>query len=538
MRLNSAMGNRFNATPSVKAPRSQFDLSRRYKTTFDGGKLVPFLLMEVMPGDTFNCRTNGFFRLATPLKPIMDTIKLTTFYFYSPNRLLWSNFQKFMGEQESPGDSISYTIPQVVMPAGGPTPAGAYELWNYLGVPAGTQITGSFSISALPSRMYNRVYRDWFKDENLQNAPQLDTGDSADNKDNYPLRRRGKRFDYFTSCLTAPQKGSAVTIPVGAQTAPVNLIPYTTTNNANLMKVATTDALLSAGRTFTTDANGKLVDNVPENVVIDPNGRWQADLSSALATSINSLRLAEMTQVFLERNARGGTRYIEIIRSQFGVVSDDARLQRTEYLGGGSSEINTHPVPLTTKGDGTSTGAQGNLAAYGTGSVENHGFNKSFTEHGYIMGIMHVGIDLTYQQGLERHWSRSTRLDYPWPVFANIGEQAVYMKELYLQGDAAGANHDNNVFGYQERYAEMRYGMSLITGKFASTYATPLDMWHGSQKFTSEPSLGDTFIQDTPPFDRLIAVTTEPHFLCDIYHKVTVGRVLPVYGIPGLGQRF
>lgn len=518
----------FAQVPGISIERSRFDRSHGRKTTFDAGYLVPVLVDEVLPGDTFNLRASFFARLSTPLKPIMDNLYLDSFFFFCPTRLVWSNWEKFNGAQTNPGDSTSFNVPTVPIAAGG---ASVGTLHDYFGIPSGAQIVGGFNVCAFPSRMYNLIYNTWFRDENQQNSVTVDTGDGPDTLANYVLKRRGKRFDYFTSCLTAPQKGTAVTIPVAATTANV-LLSSTTGVVAQIRKAS--DHTLTGTGNVTTQA-GALREATPQDAVFDPNGTLYADLSSALATTINQLRLAEQTQVLLERDARGGTRYIEILKSQFGVTSPDARLQRPEYLGGGSTPINVHPVALTTKGDGTTAGAQGNLAAFGTAAARGHGFNKSFTEHGFVIGLVSVRADLTYQQGLQRFWSRTTRYDYYWPALAHIGEQAVLNKEIWIQGSSTP---DNQAFGYIPRYDEYRYKPSEITGKFRSDYATPLDMWHLSQRFTSLPALGDTFISENPPVSRVVAVTSEPQFIMDAWFDYICARPMPTYGVPGLGSRF
>nr|QJB19042.1 MAG: major capsid protein [Microvirus sp.] len=536
MKQPSTQSHRFGQTPGVKIGRSKFDRSHGLKTTFDSAYLVPVLVDEVLPGDTFNLRASFFARLSTPLKPIMDNMYLESFFFFVPNRLLWSNWEKFNGAQNAPGDSTAYAIPTVPMPAGGPAVG---TLFDYFGLPSGSQITGGYNVSALWSRAYNLIWNTWFRDENLQNPVTVDTGDAADTYANYVLKKRGKRHDYFTSCLPWPQKGAAVQIPAGASSAPVTLVPYTTSTNPMLLNLRDSATATTNGVALTPGSEGGYAHalyNVTDNkgLTLDPNGRLIADLSSAFATTINQLRLAEQTQVLLERDARGGTRYTEILRSHFGVTSPDYRLQRPEYLGGGSTVVNTHPVPLTTKGDGTAAGAQGNLAAFGTAEARGHGFNKSFTEHGVIIGLVNVRADLTYQQGIHRMWLRSTRFDFYWPSLAHIGEQVVTNAEIWAQGAAA----DTAAFGYQARYEEYRYKPSVITGKFRSDYATPLDVWHLAQRFTSLPTLGDTFITEAPPVSRVVAVTSEPQFIMDSFFNYSCARPLPVYGVPGLGARF
>lgn len=527
------LDHHFGVTPSIKLARSKFDRSHSLKTSFDSSFLIPVYADEVLPGDTFNLRASFFARLATPLKPVMDNMYLESFFFFVPLRLLWTNWEKFCGAQTNPADSIAYNVPTVPMPVGGPAVG---TLFDYFGIPSGSQITGAFNVAAFWSRAYNKIWNEWFRDENLQNSVTVDTGDSADTYANYVLKKRGKRHDYFTSCLPWPQKGTAVTIPAGASSAPVSLVPYTTSNNAFLVRKSADDALdAGSGSLVGHSSDAKLWDGT-QSLTLDPNGRLVTDLSTAWATTINALRLAEQTQVLLERDARGGTRYTEILKSHFGVTSPDFRLQRSEFLGGGSTPVNIHPVPMTNKGDGTTPGAQGNLAAFGTAAARGHGFSKSFTEHGVLIGLVNVRADLTYQQGTHRMWLRSTRYDFYWPSFAHIGEQAVTNQEIYTVGN--GASGDTLPFGYQERSAEYRYKPSLITGKFRSDYATTLDSWHLAQRFTSLPTLGDTFITDAPPISRVVAVNTEPQFLMDAYFDLKCARPLPVYGVPQLGGRF
>lgn len=526
--------HQFAMVPKPDIPRSAFVQEKTHKTTFDAGYLIPIYLNEVLPGDAMALSMTAFTRLATPLYPVMDNLHLDSFFFFVPYRLLWTNWKKFMGEQANPGDSISYTIPQMVSKASG------YDigsLQDYMGLPTLGQVTAAATVShsALPLRAYNLIWNEWFRDENLQNSVVVDTGDAASVYTDYSLLRRGKRPDYFTTSLPSPQKGStAVSLPLGTS-APVQL--SATTGVSQYIKKQADHALagnyIAVGSNATAEFLGV---SDATKVVLDPNGTMYADLSNATAATINQLRSSIAIQQLLEKDARGGTRYVEIILSQFGVRSPDYRLQRPEYLGGGSTPIVINPIAQTsgTSASGTTT-PLGNLAAMGTGLASSHGFSQSFTEHGIIIGLVQVRADLTYQQGLEKFWKRSTRYDFYTPIFANLGEQAVYNREIYCKGDSDA--NDALVFGYQERAAEYRYSPSMITSLFRSTAASTIDGWHLAQKFTSLPTLNSTFIQDTPPVSRVVAVGASANgqqFIFDSFFRNKMARAMPMYGVPGL----
>jgi len=517
--LPSTLTHDFSRVPRAEIQRSTFNRDHGLKTTFDSGYLVPIFYDEALPGDTFNLSAHGFGRLATPLHPFMDNLYIETFFFAVPNRLLWDNWQKFMGEQTNPGDSTDYLVPTTSGTVANST------LYDYFGVP--TQVATEWNNWS--GRAYNLIYNEWFRDENLQDSVTVDKGDGPDTITDYTMLKRGKRKDYFTSALPWPQKGDAVALPLGqkayiAQESITGFAGNVTDGNWHVAhylsntspEFRTAATLDSMGSAF---SNGTAVN-------------LYADLSDATAATINQLREAFQIQKLYERDARGGTRYTEIIQSHFGVTSPDARLQRPEYIGGGKDRINVNPVSQLSSTDATSP--LGSMGGYATTGFTGHKFSKSFTEHSVILGMACVYADLTYQQGLPRHFSRSTRFDYYFPVLAHLGEQAILNKEIYTQGTAA----DDDAWGYQERWAEYRYKPSWLSGQMRSNDAITLDTWHLAQDFASVPSLNASFIEENPPVSRVIAVPSEPDMLLDMYFKLNCTRPMPTYSVPGLVDHF
>lgn len=556
--MNRNVESHFALNPTrIDLSRSTFDRSSSVKTSFNAGDIVPFFLEEVLPGDTFNVKSSKVVRMQTLLTPMMDNVYLDTYYFFVPNRLVWQHWKEFNGENTESAwiPETTYEVPQITSPAGTGWAVGTIA--DYFGIPTGIP---NLSVSALPFRAYALVMNDWFRDQNLQDplvVPLDDATVAGVNTGTFvsDVAKGGKPYiaakyhDYFTSCLPAPQKGPDVLIPSAtAGEYPVvprsNIVPDSlldgTRYSAKIYDADDDASKTRAGIGFYVSADG-LTGTQTTGILNTPSGRtgsvpvinnlW-AVASGGLGATINQLRLAFQVQKLYERDARGGSRYIEILKSHFGVTSPDARLQRPEYLGGNRVPININQV-IQQSGTQSGTTPQGTVVGMSQTTDSHSDFIKSFTEHGFILGVMCARYDHTYQQGLERFWSRKDRFDYYWPVFANIGEQAVKNKEIYAQGNA----EDDEVFGYNEAWADYRYKPNRVTGEMRSAYAQSLDVWHLADDYASRPSLSDSWIrEDKANIDRVLAVqsSVSNQFFADIFVQNRATRPMPIYSVPGL----
>ncbi|ALS03508.1 VP1 [Gokushovirus WZ-2015a] len=551
--MSRNQNSRFASNPTnLDISRSRFRRDSDIKFTFNVGDIIPFYVDEVLPGDTFSIDSSKVVRLQTPAVPIMDNIYLDYYWFFVPNRIVWEHWRELMGENTKSAwiPDTEYQVPQITAPDGG---FSAGTIADYMGIPTNV---GNLSVNALPFRAYALIMNEWFRDENLTDPLNIPTNDATvagSNGDNYltDVAKGGKPFkaskyhDYFTSALPAPQKGADVGIgltgsaPVITTSSPKSLptpiIPLTW-NDVSTGKLFTPDSRYEislnpggSGIQFTKAVSSSHGAGVDFNEIAPRN--LVADLGSTSAITVNELRMAFQLQKLYEKDARGGSRYIELLKSHFGVTSPDARLQRPEYLGGNRIPININQVVQTSSN--VTDQPLGDTGAYSL-TVDYHSdFTRSFVEHGFIMGLCVARYDHSYQQGLERFWSRKSRFDYYWPVLANIGEQAIKNKEIFAQATSV----DDEVFGYQEAWADYRYKPSRVAGEMRSNFKQSLDVWHLGDDYDSLPRLSDSWIrEDKSNLDRCLTITSSVanQLFCDVYVQNKTTRAMPLYSIPGL----
>lgn len=547
-RMRSIDASRFSMVPRTDVPRSAFQVAHTHKTTFGAGALVPIYVDEVLPGDSIRTQMHLFARLSTAVVPVMDNLILESFFFFVPNRLLWDNWARFMGERADIADTTVYLTPQIAFAAADLVPG---SIGDYLGIH--TTAGGPAEVLALPFRAYNLVWNEFFRDQHVQNKVIQNTDDGPDIPADYTIMNRGKRHDYFTSARPWPQDRINAqlfsSMNAGNPNIPGQGFGFETVGGvghfgagAPVTGLGVTNSAVSVDSVGTTykesGRRSRVYEDVFDSAVVrlesfEPAGATWPNVR----VLVNDIRTANMIQVFLERNARGGTRLTELVRTHFGVNSLDGRLQRPEYLGGGRAFVSMNPIAQTSGTDATGTTTPlGEQSGVGMISASNHGFSQSFTEHGYILGLINVRADLTYQQGINRMWHRRTQFDFYWPALAHLGEQVVFRKEIYSTGVDVD---DNLVFGYQERWAEYKYKPSRTSGMFRSTAATPLDVWHFAELFATPPALNDAFISQAPPVDRVLQVSGNygQQFLVDSLFETRYVRCMPMYSIPGLGPR-
>lgn len=542
--MNRNSENHFAVNPQVNIGRSVFKRNSDHKTTFNAGELIPIYVDEVLPGDTFSMDMSALVRMTTPIFPTMDNAYIDFYFFYTPTRILWDHWKELNGENRETAwaQKVEYSVPQAKL--------GNESMWpeqsiaDYMGIP--TKVKG-ISVNALPFRAYGMIWNEFFRNQNTTAPTLVETGDADivitdtgenDNKQaikgGTPLKAE-KPFDYYTGALPAPQKGEPVRLPMTGNAA---VALYHDSGLNNIFEV-NKDIYMNGTENGTPRISQWPQTNGGKTVLIDgatssggtanSGGYLGADLSTVNAATINQLRQAFQIQKLLEKDARGGTRYREVLREHFGVISPDSRQQIPEYLGGYRMPINVNQVVQTS--ETTAKSPQGNVSAMSVSTMRQSMFTKSFTEHGYVIGLAVARYDQTYQQGLERMWSRKTRFDYYWPVLANIGEQAILNKEIYMQGN----EKDDEAFGYQEAWADYRYKPSRVSGKFRSNAQGTLDSWHYAQNYAKLPTLtSDWMHAGNTELNRTLAVEDEPNFLADFYFMCKTTRAMPVFSIPGL----